>query len=126
MVSTWRFWSGKEINFSRSHPFQMLVLVAIMVYVLMRYSNVVLFGIGADVYVLGDLGAGGVRVVAAAADAEAAAAAIAAGSSCTKRDARADEDALGDSLRSCNFHSIEGCLCTRLRLPEPLRFWAGS
>ena len=25
MVSTWRFWSGKEINFSRSHPFQLLV-----------------------------------------------------------------------------------------------------
>src|ERR1039458_5662021 len=24
MVSTWRFWSGKEINFSRSHPFQVL------------------------------------------------------------------------------------------------------
>jgi CDP-diacylglycerol---serine O-phosphatidyltransferase len=24
MVSTWRFWSGKEINFSRSHPFQLL------------------------------------------------------------------------------------------------------
>ncbi len=21
MVSTWRFWSGKEINLSRSHPF---------------------------------------------------------------------------------------------------------
>ena len=25
MVSTWRFWSGKEINFSRSHPFQIAV-----------------------------------------------------------------------------------------------------
>jgi CDP-diacylglycerol---serine O-phosphatidyltransferase len=43
MVSTWRFWSGKEINFSRSHPFQMLVLVAIVMYVALRYSNVVLF-----------------------------------------------------------------------------------
>ncbi len=43
MVSTWRFWSGKEINFSRRHPFQMLVLVAIVVYVMVRYSNVVLF-----------------------------------------------------------------------------------
>ncbi len=46
MVSTWRFWSGKEINFSRSHPFQMLVLVAIVLYVLLRYSNVVMFLIG--------------------------------------------------------------------------------
>jgi CDP-diacylglycerol--serine O-phosphatidyltransferase len=43
MVSTWRFWSGKEINFSRSHPFQVLVLVAIVMYLVLRYSNVVLF-----------------------------------------------------------------------------------
>ncbi|HUV69803.1 MAG TPA: phosphatidylcholine/phosphatidylserine synthase [Terracidiphilus sp.] len=43
MVSTWRFWSGKEINFSRSHPFQMLVLMAIVIYMMLRYSNVVLF-----------------------------------------------------------------------------------
>jgi len=45
MVSTWRFWSAKEINFSQSHPFQMLVLVAIIMYVSIRYSNVVLFAI---------------------------------------------------------------------------------
>jgi len=43
MVSTWRFWSGKEINFSRSHPFQLLVLVAIVLYVLIRFSQVALF-----------------------------------------------------------------------------------
>ncbi len=43
MVSTWRFWSGKEINFSKSHPFQVLVLVAIVMYVSIRYSNFVLF-----------------------------------------------------------------------------------
>jgi CDP-diacylglycerol--serine O-phosphatidyltransferase len=46
MVSTWRFWSGKEINFSRSHPFQVLVLVAIIMYVVIRYSNIVMFAIG--------------------------------------------------------------------------------
>lgn len=45
MVSTWRFWSGKEINFSKSHPFQLLVLIAIVLYVMLRYSNVVLFSI---------------------------------------------------------------------------------
>lgn len=45
MVSTWRFWSAKEINFSQSHPFQLLVLVAIILYVILRYSNVVLFAI---------------------------------------------------------------------------------
>ena len=43
MVSTWRFWSGKEINFSQRHPFQVLVLVAIVMYIVLRYSNVVLF-----------------------------------------------------------------------------------
>jgi len=36
MVSTWRFWSGKEINFSRSHPFQLLFLLAIV----LRYAAV--------------------------------------------------------------------------------------
>jgi CDP-diacylglycerol--serine O-phosphatidyltransferase len=46
MVSTWRFWSGKEINLSRSHPFQLLFLLAIVFYVMIRYSNVVFFGIG--------------------------------------------------------------------------------
>jgi CDP-diacylglycerol--serine O-phosphatidyltransferase len=46
MVSTWRFWSGKEINFSRTHPFQLLFLLAIVFYVMIRYSNVVFFGIG--------------------------------------------------------------------------------
>jgi CDP-diacylglycerol--serine O-phosphatidyltransferase len=43
MVSTWRFWSGKEINFSRSHPFQLLVLIAIVAYILVRFSQVALF-----------------------------------------------------------------------------------
>jgi CDP-diacylglycerol--serine O-phosphatidyltransferase len=43
MVSTWRFWSGKEINFSRSHPFQLLPVLAIVFYIIFRYSQVVLF-----------------------------------------------------------------------------------
>jgi CDP-diacylglycerol--serine O-phosphatidyltransferase len=46
MVSTWRFWSGKEINFSRRHPFQLIFVLAIVFYVMLRYSNVVLFGLG--------------------------------------------------------------------------------
>jgi CDP-diacylglycerol--serine O-phosphatidyltransferase len=44
MVSTWRFWSGKEINLSRSHPFQILFLLAIVLFVIARFSQVVLFG----------------------------------------------------------------------------------
>ena len=46
MVSTWRFWSGKEINFARSHPFQLVFLLAIVFYVMLFYSHVVFFGIG--------------------------------------------------------------------------------
>jgi CDP-diacylglycerol--serine O-phosphatidyltransferase len=47
MVSTWRFWSAKEINFSRAHPFQLLFVLAIVVFIMGRYSNVVFFAIGA-------------------------------------------------------------------------------
>ena len=43
MVSTWRFWSGKEINFSRSHPFQLLFVLAVVLYIMVRFSTVVLF-----------------------------------------------------------------------------------
>lgn len=49
MVSTWRFWSGKEINLTRSHPFQLLLVLAVVLYVSIRYSQVVLFA-GALVY----------------------------------------------------------------------------
>jgi CDP-diacylglycerol--serine O-phosphatidyltransferase len=43
MVSTWRFWSAKEINFSRRHPFQLLFVLAVVLYIMIRFSNVVLF-----------------------------------------------------------------------------------
>ncbi len=46
MVSTWRFWSGKEINLSRSHPFQILFVLSIVIYVVVRFSNVLFFAIG--------------------------------------------------------------------------------
>ncbi len=49
MVSTWRFWSGKEINFSRSHPFQILLLLAVILFVVLRFSQGVLFA-GALLY----------------------------------------------------------------------------
>ncbi|UWZ86771.1 CDP-alcohol phosphatidyltransferase family protein [Occallatibacter riparius] len=49
MVSTWRFWSGKEINFSRRHPFQILPFIAIAAFVLIRYSQFALFA-GALIY----------------------------------------------------------------------------
>jgi CDP-diacylglycerol--serine O-phosphatidyltransferase len=43
MVSTWRFWSGKEISLSNRHPFQMLVLIGAMVSVIVLFSQVMLF-----------------------------------------------------------------------------------
>ncbi len=45
MVSTWRFWSAKEINLSltRSHPFRLLLPVALVLYIVIRYSWVTLF-----------------------------------------------------------------------------------
>ncbi len=43
MVSTWRFWSGKEINLARTQPFQLLALLAIGAFVLIRFSRGALF-----------------------------------------------------------------------------------
>jgi len=45
MVSTWRFWSGKEINFSRRMPFQSIVFIAVFLFVILAYSRVTLFAI---------------------------------------------------------------------------------
>jgi len=43
MVSTWRFWSGKELSLSRRHPRQVLILIAFVLFVILRFSQVVLF-----------------------------------------------------------------------------------
>ena len=45
MVSTWRFWSGKEIDLGRAHPFRLLLVMAIVLYIMVRYSQGVLFAI---------------------------------------------------------------------------------
>lgn len=45
MVSTWRFWSGKEIDLGKAHPFRLLFVMAIVLYVMVRFSQVVLFAI---------------------------------------------------------------------------------
>ncbi|MBV8114177.1 MAG: CDP-diacylglycerol--serine O-phosphatidyltransferase [Silvibacterium sp.] len=42
MVSTWRFWSGKEINLSRRHPIRWIVLFALVIWLLVFFSRVVL------------------------------------------------------------------------------------
>lgn len=46
MVSTWRFWSGKEINLTSAQPFQLIVVLAIVLFVLIRFSSGVLFFVG--------------------------------------------------------------------------------
>jgi CDP-diacylglycerol--serine O-phosphatidyltransferase len=43
MVSTWRFWSGKEINLSRAHPFQLILVLLVVAYIMYQFSRVVLF-----------------------------------------------------------------------------------
>jgi CDP-diacylglycerol--serine O-phosphatidyltransferase len=42
MVSTWRFWSGKEINLTVRHPFRWIVLLGVSIYLLVFFSRVVL------------------------------------------------------------------------------------
>jgi CDP-diacylglycerol--serine O-phosphatidyltransferase len=43
MVSTWRFWSGKELSLSKSHPSQILFFIAIVLFIILRFSQVVIF-----------------------------------------------------------------------------------
>ena len=43
MVSTWRFWSGKELSLSRRHPFQILLLIAVVLFLVIKFSQGVLF-----------------------------------------------------------------------------------
>ena len=42
MVSTWRFWSGKEINLADRHPFQRIVVLGLGIYAIAFYSEIVL------------------------------------------------------------------------------------
>jgi CDP-diacylglycerol---serine O-phosphatidyltransferase len=43
MVSTWRFWSGKEINLSHRHPFQRIVVIGLAIYATAVFSQIILF-----------------------------------------------------------------------------------
>jgi CDP-diacylglycerol---serine O-phosphatidyltransferase len=45
MVSTWRFWSGKEINFTDRHPFQRIVVVGLAIYATVVFSRYVLLAL---------------------------------------------------------------------------------
>jgi CDP-diacylglycerol--serine O-phosphatidyltransferase len=39
MVSSWRFWSGKEINLGDRHPFRLLAIMTTMAVLLLMYSE---------------------------------------------------------------------------------------
>ena len=45
MVSTWRFWSGKEINLGRRHGFRWMVLFGLFLYALVFFSQYILAAI---------------------------------------------------------------------------------
>lgn len=43
MVSNWRFWSGKEIDGSGRHPFQLFVVMGLAIAVIWKFSEIALF-----------------------------------------------------------------------------------
>ena len=45
MVSTWRFYSFKDIDFRSRHPFRLVVLLGLLIASIARFSRPVLFGI---------------------------------------------------------------------------------
>jgi CDP-diacylglycerol--serine O-phosphatidyltransferase len=45
MVSTWRFYSFKDIDFRSRHPFRLIVLLAALFALIFFFSRKVLFGI---------------------------------------------------------------------------------
>jgi CDP-diacylglycerol--serine O-phosphatidyltransferase len=45
MAGFLRFWSGKEIDLSKAHPFRLLLVMAIVLYIMIRFSQGVLFAI---------------------------------------------------------------------------------
>ncbi len=53
MVSSWRFWSGKEIDSSGRKPFQFFVLMALAIAVIVRFSEVALICIALGYLVSG-------------------------------------------------------------------------
>jgi CDP-diacylglycerol--serine O-phosphatidyltransferase len=42
MISSWRFWSGKEINLTGRQPFRWIVLLGVCIYLLVFFSRALL------------------------------------------------------------------------------------
>jgi CDP-diacylglycerol--serine O-phosphatidyltransferase len=43
MVSTWRFWSAKSIDFRSRHPFRLILLIGLFIALLRYWSQYILF-----------------------------------------------------------------------------------
>ena len=43
MVSTWRFWSAKELSLSHRHPYQVIFLILIAMFFIFKFSQLVMF-----------------------------------------------------------------------------------
>lgn len=56
MISTWRFWSGKEINLVNRHRFQLIVLIGLVIYAIVFFSRPVLLAF-AFIYMFSGIGA---------------------------------------------------------------------
>ena len=55
MVSRWRFWSGKELNLGGRHPFQTVVLLALVIAVIAFFSRYALIALALTYLVSGVL-----------------------------------------------------------------------
>ena len=62
MVSSWRFWSGKEISTGGRHPFQLVVVLVLVVGLLLLYSEWFADPAGVGISGFGGDGAAGVLV----------------------------------------------------------------
>ncbi len=107
---------AKEINFSRRHPFQLLVLLAVVAYVVLRYSNVVMFPLALAYMFSGIWARAAIWLV------EAAAQKAARSTCCLAGGSRAGLIQTVVELQK----QAKGCLCTRLPLPVPRALWAAS
>jgi CDP-diacylglycerol--serine O-phosphatidyltransferase len=45
MVSTWRFYSFKDIDFRSRHPFRLIILIAVLIALIWHFSRQILFAI---------------------------------------------------------------------------------
>ena len=123
MVSTWRFWSGKEINFSQEPSVPDAGADCHHHVRVDPLFQCCAFRHGSDVHVFGHMGAGGVFLVAPAA--HKAARRLAECGRCRHSGCGSGQAGLNQIpliLKKSSRIPNKGCLCTRSQLPELLRF----